>query len=155
MGRETLYKKFNEKGFKTGAEIGVQTGINALDMFKHIPGLKLYLIDPWDVTRAYRRTRRRVASYDAYFIRAKSEDAVREFPDKSFDFVYIDGNHSYDAVMLDIILWSRKVRDGGIISGHDYRRRRGFGVKYAVDDYVKYHKIDLQLSEGRNWHWET
>ena len=82
--------------------------------------------------------------------------------------MYIDGDHSYSAVMLDIILWSQKVRDGGMISGHDYYRYQQ-GVKTAVDDYVRYHgaasreganlrkadpKIELQLYKGHNWSWK-
>ncbi len=45
MGRESLYKRFADKGFKVGAEIGVLAGENARNMFEHIPGLKLYLVD--------------------------------------------------------------------------------------------------------------
>jgi len=36
------------------------------------------------------------------------------------DFVYIDGDHSFDAVVRDVILWSNKVRPGGIVAAHDY-----------------------------------
>ena len=160
MIRKNLYKIFNERGFKVGAEIGVYTGVNAFSMFKCIPDLKLYLIDPWDLrkTRPYfRRVVREIAKnyYDAIIIRRKSEDAARFIEDGSLDFVYIDANHQYDYVMLDQILWSRKVRNGGIVSGHDYytRKRGNLGVKVAVDDYVRYHKIDLKLYK-RNWYWE-
>lgn len=159
--REVLYKKFNELGFKVGAEIGVRTGENALDMFKCIPGLRLYLIDPWRNIRkhndrlTYRLAKKTVEPFNAIIIKKKSEMAVLKIPDGSLDFVYIDADHSFDAVLLDIIIWSRKVRTGGIISGHDYRKSKKMGVKPAVDDYVRYHKIDLQLSDGRNWFWET
>jgi len=34
--------------------------------------------------------------------------------------VYIDGRHDYDSAMNDIVSWSKKVKDGGIISGHDF-----------------------------------
>lgn len=155
MGREVLYKYFNEKGFKIGAEIGVQAGINAFEMFRHIHGLKLYLVDPWENKRAYRRTIKRVSPYNAVIIRKKSEDAIHDIPDRSLCYVYFDGDHTYNGLTLDMILWEQKVKDGGIISGHDYRRGSTFGVKAAVDNYVKYHKIDLKLSEGKNWYWET
>jgi hypothetical protein len=89
-----------------------------------------------------------------FFMRATSEKAILKFPDNSLDFVYIDGDHSYDAVLLDIILWHRKVKDGGILAGHDYQETRKHGVKKAVDDYVKYHNIDLQLFDV-SWYWEV
>jgi len=158
--REGLYKKFADKGFKVGAEIGVYTGTNAKNMFSIIPGLKLYLVDPWNQKkrhnplRAYRMVRRLAAKYDAVIMRKKSEQAAPLVQDGSLDFVYIDGDHCYDSAMLDIILWNRKVREGGIVSGHDYYKRGKFGVRNAVDDYVRYHKLELILSSGKNWHWE-
>jgi len=161
MIRKSLYKKFKDMGFRLGAEIGVRDGTNAVNMFECIPGVKLYLIDPWhkikkyNAEEAYKKTISVVSKYENVVIRRKSEYAVREFNDGYFDFVYIDGDHSYDSVMLDIILWIRKIRPGGIISGHDYRKSRKMGVKQAVDDYVRYHNLNLKLSAGRNWFWET
>ena len=38
----------------------------------------------------------------------RSEEAVPTIQDESLDFVYIDGNHTFDDVMFDLILWSRK-----------------------------------------------
>jgi hypothetical protein len=55
--------------------------------------------------------------------------------------VYIDANHDFDSVMMDLILWSRKVRSGGIVAGHDYDRSHMKGVVPAVDAYTKAHGI--------------
>ena len=58
--------------------------------------------------------------------------------------------HLYDSVMLDIILWGRKVREGGILSGHDYYKNRDVvQVIRAVNDYVKEHKIPLYITDCR------
>ena len=103
--------------------------------------------------RAYRTARKVVRPYNAVIIKKKSLDATKDIKEP-LDFVYIDGDHSYDSVMLDIILWSKMIRKGGVISGHDYRRNK-FGVKVAVDDYTRQHGLKLILSAGRNWHWET
>lgn len=40
--------------------------------------------------------------------------------DKSVNFVYIDGNHSCSYVKQDITTWLPKIKDGGILAGHDY-----------------------------------
>jgi hypothetical protein len=69
------------------------------------------------------------------------EAALGVVEDESLDFVYIDGDHSFDAVMLDLILWSRKVRKGGFVGGHDYYRFRNAGVVPAVDCYTREHNI--------------
>ena len=49
-----------------------------------------------------------------------SLNCVKDFEDSTLDFVYIDGRHDYDSAMKDIVSWSKKVKDGGIISGHDF-----------------------------------
>ena len=60
------------------------------------------------------------------------------------DFVFIDAGHSFDDAARDIIEWAKKVRKGGIVSGHDYTHVRG-GVKDAVDGYVKFHSQSLKV----------
>lgn len=162
MSRSHLYETFRQKGFKVGAEIGVGTGVNAVAMFQAIPGLKLFLVDPWETPRRSERFQRRVRKgameillpywEKITLLHMASEEAAPKVEDGSLDFVYIDGDHRYDAVMLDIILWGRKVKSGGILSGHDYVKTRKHGVKRAVDDYSKYHRISLHDYRG-NWFW--
>src|SRR6185295_5497287 len=47
VGRPELYQLFAKLGYKVGCEIGLEQGRNALEMFNHIPGLKLYGVDPY------------------------------------------------------------------------------------------------------------
>ena len=54
--------------------------------------------------------------------------------DGDLDWVFIDANHNYDYVRADIAAWTPKVRPGGIIAGHDYLDRDGWGVIRAVDE---------------------
>jgi hypothetical protein len=48
-----------------------------------------------------------------------SLDASRKFPDESLDLVFIDGSHGYTHVKQDIRAWLPKVKEGGILCGHD------------------------------------
>jgi hypothetical protein len=61
-----------------------------------------------------------------------------KFEDAYFDWVYVDGNHSYDYVMRDLQLCRMKVKPGGIIAGDDYTwgEQEGFPVKRAVHDFT-------------------
>ncbi len=137
MERTTgLLELFNELGLKTGAEIGTSTGWYAKWLFHRIKGLKLYCVDPWEVYEDYTElhdkagqplydqrfedTKKRLVGKNVEFIKKYSMDAVKDFEDNSLDFVFIDGNHSFEYVVDDIAAWSKKVRPGGIISGHDY-----------------------------------
>lgn len=67
-------------------------------------------------------------------------EALAQFPDRSLDFVYIDGNHKYGHVAMDLTEWSQKIKKGGVISGHDYyyeiERRANRAVRPAVDGFV-------------------
>jgi len=172
MNREGLYQLFADLGYKLGAEVGLEKGKNALTMFRNIPDLKLYGIDPykqhaqasydaaaqtrhWNaeyLSRIKHRAKRALRGQNHTMVQAYSEDAVRQFEDNSLDFVYIDADHSYDFVMLDLILWGRKVKKGGIISGHDYyydnnKAGRRAKVTQAINDYTKLHGIKFFITD--------
>ena len=73
-------------------------------------------------------------------------DAVKDFENESIDFVYIDGNHGFKFITEDIYEWSKKVRKGGIISGHDYiyssdPRLHHLDVKYVIPAYTQAIKL--------------
>lgn len=66
--------------------------------------------------------------------RMDSARAASKFEDRSLDFVYIDGDHSYEGCKRDIIAWAPKIRHGGILAGHDYYDKDSFRVRSAVND---------------------
>ena len=155
--RAHLAQLFAELGFTRGAEVGVAEGIYSEVLCQTIPNLELYCADLWDTYyRGFSNVRikdlemqeealalahEKLDRYNAKYIRAASFDAVKEIEDDCLDFVYIDGDHSFDYVMMDLILWSKKVKPGGIVSGHDAYRFRGAGVVDAVSAYTHCHKI--------------
>jgi len=162
LDRKRLMMHFGEHGLTRGAEIGVDRGRFSEYMFKVIPDLELLCVDPWRWKlrgeSRYRSTVARLTRFGerATVVRLDSFDAVRDVPDGSLDFVYIDGDHTFDYVMTDVIWWSRKVRYGGIVSGHDYYRFRRGGVVPAVDAYTQQHGITRWfLTDERtpSWFW--
>jgi len=52
-------------------------------------------------------------------LRCDTAEAAPHFPDAQFDLVFIDADHSTEGVLRDIRAWTRKIRVGGIICGHD------------------------------------
>ena len=67
------------------------------------------------------------------------------------DWLFIDGDHRYPAVRKDIDLWVRHVKDGGIVSLHDYApksKKPRAGVKEAVDE-----SIGKELKQISLAHW--
>lgn len=77
--------------------------------------------------------------------KAFSYEVVHHFKDKSLDFLYLDGSHLYPDVKRDLEDWLPKMKDGGIISGHDYTQFDNFGVIPAVDEFIKEHKFEMFL----------
>lgn len=155
-----LAKYFNTLGFRVGAEVGVLDGDYALTLCREIPGLKYYGIDNWYIAEGmsnhkhrgkYEHVLKILKLYDATIIRKLSMEAVNEFENNSLDFVYIDANHQFDYVVEDIIHWTKKVRKGGIVSGHDYEESNTKGVISAVDGYVKSHGLKLNVLEDTSW----
>ena len=153
FNRKQLYPILAELGYTVGAEVGVAQAKNAVNICANIPGLKLFCVDPWEKyalnPRAHSNQEEchnwaieRLAPYDVELIQAMSMDAVKQFEPHSLDFVYIDGHHSFDYIMQDLIEWSKIVRPGGIVAGHDYYRFRWAGVQNAVDAYTRAHQIN-------------
>jgi hypothetical protein len=124
---------FKELGFKIGAEVGVCRGAYAEILSKAIPNLNLYGIDMWEVYEGYRDFSNneiltkihelaieKTKNFNCRLIKNWSNEAVKQFKDESLDFVYIDANHAYEYVVEDIAKWSKKVRRGGVVYGHDF-----------------------------------
>ena len=164
--REMLAELFAELGFTKGAEVGVREGIYSEILCKANPNLELLCIDPWEPTftytprkvrRLYKETRERLAPYNAKLIKNYSLEVVRDIPDGSLDFVYIDALHEFDPVIMDIIHWTPKVRRGGIVSGHDFCYFQNGGVIYAVEAYIRAHNINPWYLTGQDrepsWLW--
>jgi hypothetical protein len=54
-----------------------------------------------------------------------------QFENESFDFIFIDGDHTYDAVFQDFEMYLPKVKKGGLVFMHDSRMNRG-GANFHV-----------------------
>lgn len=148
--RNDLPGFFVEMGLKVGAEIGVDGGEFSEKLC--LAGLKLYAIDPWKSYEEYKVTRNQqkldllherakqiLAPYPTCtVIRKTSMEAVTDFADESLDFVYIDANHEFRYIAEDLAEWTKKVRHGGIVSGHDYfYTKTGSGVNWHVPYVLK------------------
>lgn len=190
MGSPELAELFTELKFNVGAEIGVWQGEFSEILCKANPKLHLYSIDSWDISvyekgfleqshpkpgsteqpyfeNLYHEAIKRLSPYNCTIIRKTSMDAVKDFEDNSLDFVYLDAGHDFLNFTLDIHNWKKKVRAGGIVSGHDYSGFKSYKmihVKEALMAYARsYHMIPffvLPRTRKRprrdlygNWFW--
>lgn len=73
-------------------------------------------------------------------IRKNSIEASKLFLENSCDIVFIDMDHTYEAVKNDIEAWLPKIKKGGYLAGHDYNQYWS-GVVRAVDEIFGSNKI--------------
>lgn len=165
MSRKHLPEFVRELGFTRGAEIGVWKGEYSARFCEADPAIHMTCVDPWlsykawqdlrnawpaekqerVMEEAYALARARLAPLNCRIIRAFSAAAAAEIPDRSLDFVYVDANHVYDAVLEDLTLWTPKIRRGGFLAGHDFRvfpHKPTIHVVAAVRDFTREHAID-------------
>ena len=151
------YIKKNIDGALVGVEVGVAKGNNALSIMKNLDIKELYLVDPY--TNRFGKQLQCIAfcRLEKYYkclhwIDKTSYDAHDLIP-SNIDFVYLDGCHEQDYVETEIALYYEKVRDGGILGGHDYsmRHNNNGDVVRAVNDFCSFHNIVLNHKEMDWW----
>lgn len=127
-----------------GSFIGESTVIFA-QHFKEVIAIDPFLCDydPNDPTSkfnfddVYKEYSRRVSPYtNIKTLRMTSDEALEVLKNDKYDFVYIDGLHTYDGVKTDIINYQPLVKPGGVIGGHDYTDKipHIIGVYNAVNE---------------------
>ncbi len=153
-----LIRLLKDRPHAVGAEIGVNFGETFVQLLRGLPNLELiYAVDPWCAYPEYKRVLaeakwRTQEAFDEVFkrfltrilplahrvsiLRAFSTAAARVLRDGSLDFVFIDGNHSYEYVRDDIAAWAPKVKQGGLIAGHDYLAHPKSGENWGVIEAV-------------------
>ena len=94
-------------------------------------------------------------------------DALEDVPDESLDFIYIDANHDFMNFTQDLHYWIKKVKMGGIVSGHDYTYfsyKKFNHVKRALIAYARCYRMipvfaamftadGLKRDKFRSWFW--
>jgi predicted O-methyltransferase YrrM len=150
-GVTALAEMMRDMQFRVGVEVGTYHGDSAVRWCKANPDLKLTCVDPYRIYNArpiaetqeenYKIACKKLEPYNATILRLPSSEAASQFADDSLDFVFIDGDHTFDAAVMDLILWVPKVRIGGMVMVHDYTILQGPGVVRAVDSYTHCHSI--------------
>jgi len=91
--------------------------------------------EAWDPIHGFAIFNKVTRSYKNRLIVLKgdSEKMAEKVPDGTLDFVFIDADHRYPAVVKDLAAWTPKLKAGGILCGHDIHFE---GVKRAVDELI-------------------
>jgi methyltransferase family protein len=119
------------------AELGILRGDFSETILAKTEPARLHLVDLDDsaVKIAETRFRREIENGTVRLHRGDSAETVMSMPDEYFDWVYIDADHSYNAVQRDLAAVRLKLKAKGIIALNDY-------VYFAPSDFVKYGVIE-------------
>ena len=127
------------------AELGVAEGSFTAQILAINKPKKLHLVDVWQSERYHEglyqgvcaKFETEIAADSVQIHRQYSIDAVREFPDQYFDWIYIDTTHSYELTKVELELYAKKIKKNGIIAGHDYTMGNWKdGIRYGVMESV-------------------
>jgi hypothetical protein len=146
-----------------GAEVGSWKGDFSAQILKRNKPELLYLIDPWahrddpgyegawyggrvtgqaDMDAIHQsvlaRFEKQVKRGKVVVLRKGSIEAAESLAGRPLDWVYIDGDHTYEAVKADLQAFRRLIRPGGVIAGDDYGVEGWWsnGVTEAVDEFA-------------------
>ena len=165
----SMIKQLSRKKDLIGVEIGVYRGDHAKSILNTLDMDTLYLVDPFcnydeytddygpekRLNGVFHDTEKRLKKFadKIIFIRKNSSDACDDIPNK-LDFVYIDGNHAYEFIKKDIELYWPKIKNGGIIGGHDISNgecEEHNGIITAVYEFAAEYNLQIYIKEPDWW----
>ena len=162
-----LLKKLGQK--IEGIEIGVCRGENITYCLESCSNIeKIIAIDPylpfvdWNgfefsediMNKFFEITNKNFLNHPnkVLLLREKSEIIFNTIDNLEYDYIFIDGEHTYDALKRDLKNYYSKVKNGGLISGHDYNLP---GISTAISDFKNENNIEVDLKFCKNdvWYW--
>lgn len=133
--RNDMLKEIPQNG--VCAEIGILKGDFSKEILHTLKPEKLHLVDvdSESCKSAQKRFKDLVDSGVVFLHNRDSSSWLRSMPDNTFDWIYIDGDHSYEGVKKDLEAAHLKLKQDGMISLNDY-------IFFGSSDLTKYGVIE-------------
>ena len=153
-----------------GLELGVGYGESFCSLLQNCPNIKtLYGVDKWkpfnDCIKphydgkidfsmnqaeiefwkdlSYHRIKYSGFKEKAIILEKDSNEALKDIPDNSLDFIFLDAHLTYEQVVNDLKVWYPKVKKGGLYMGHDWESD---AIRKAVFDFREENNIESYMS---------
>jgi predicted O-methyltransferase YrrM len=152
LGLEKLFvEHFGDKEI-VGAEIGVCLAASTELFMKNVPSYPTYI--DWNGADFNEERQKLMKQYaidvlkpfkeKIEFIYEDSSTFANSVEDESLDFIFIDGDHSYDGFIKDLSSYFPKVKKGGIVSGDDITLTT---ISNGLNDFFSENKPDIKTGE--------
>ena len=86
---------------------------------------------------------------NVHLIKGNSNELLKKIEVSKVDYVFLDGGHSYDTVINDLINCKVVVENNGVILCDDYDLSYAPGVKKAIDEFVDREQYDIKILFNR------
>lgn len=146
---EMVTRAVKEMGLSVGIEVGVREGFFS----RHILETTDITLHGLDIEVLESARGLEAAFPGRYFMYKGRSPGFAEsyYPDGFFDFVYIDADHTHEAVAADLEAWWPKLKDGGLFCGDDYAYcdnpgEGRYGVVEAVDEFMARHGLAFHVT---------
>lgn len=151
--RDPIFDLVRKAHQLTAVEVGTLQGWFAWRMAKYLPDdARVFCVDPFldDPENGYdgeynltcwKKNTREHFGKRIFLKRGPSVEVASTWPENSVDFLFVDGDHAYEAVLADLRAWWPRVRQGGLIAGHDTTGPHGPAVMKALDVFGSEKKI--------------
>ena len=135
--RHVLAWLIESHGFTSMVEVGVRRGGTCFYLLDRFPDLVITAIDS-NVKQFYNDTVKKQYGDRLRVIQGHSHRVADQIADASQDLVFIDADHSYQGCSGDIRAYRTKLRDHGLLTGHDIDYP---GVNRAVKELVRHFDV--------------
>jgi predicted O-methyltransferase YrrM len=123
----SLLAKFSSN-VRTAVEIGSYEGVSAAVIAQNMNAAgKLYCVDPWRTVKGkaspsfeiFKRSLNRKGCSSKIEVLRGTSGAMRGALPAEFDFIFVDGDHSWNGIKQDWDIVCAKLRAGGVVCLHD------------------------------------
>ncbi len=134
------------QGAKAVLEIGVFEGETSVKMIEALPQGGYYAGIDINDHRKHNLERSGVA---VDFILGESIKVIKGMPREHFDFIFVDGDHSWANILPEFKEIERVIAKGGVIAYHDTLHIPDVSELMRYVNHYKYNVVTLNTSEGR------
>jgi hypothetical protein len=143
------------------AEIGILECTYSNEIIRATQPARLHLIDinPWWTNGARERFKSEIVDGRVIVHEGDSATILSSMPDRYFDWVYVDGDHTYEGAKRDLEAALPKMKARGLIACNDYTffgtsDFAKYGVMEAVHEFCVRHDFEFVwlALQGRGYH---